>query len=120
MKRLITIYILSACCLFMMAQTDRQHVRRGNKLYRQQQPDKAEVEYRKASDKNQNNSQALYNLGCALMQQKKDSDAVVVFQKAADMEKSPLRKSMIYHNIGVICQSQKLFGDAIESYKESL
>lgn len=103
-----------------MAQTDRQHIRQGNKLYRQQKVDKAEVDYRKAVDKNQKNAQALYNLGCALMAQQKDSAAVVQFEAAAKLEKSKLRKSMIYHNIGVICQQQQLFGEAIEAYKESL
>lgn len=103
-----------------MAQTDRQHIRQGNKLYRQQKVDKAEVDYRKAADKNQKNAQALYNLGCALMAQQKDSAAVVQFEAAAKLEKSKLRKSMIYHNIGVICQQQQLFGEAIEAYKESL
>lgn len=106
--------------MMAMAQTDRQHIRQGNKLYRQQKADKAEVDYRKAVDKNQQNPQALYNLGCALMAQQKDSAAVVQFQNAAKLEKSKLRKAMIYHNIGVICQQQQLFGDAIEAYKESL
>ena len=103
-----------------MAQSDRMYVRSGNKYYRQQNFVKAEAEYRKSLSVNPENPQALYNLGCALLMQKKDSVAVVQFQKAANLEKSPVRKAKIYHNIGFACQSHKLYGDAVNAYKESL
>ena len=99
---------------------DRQYIRQGNKLYRQQGFDKAEVEYRKALAKNPRNTQAMYNLGCALMQQQKDSAAIVQFENAGRAETSPIRKSMSYHNMGFICQKHQMYGEAIEAYKESL
>lgn len=102
------------------AQSDRQFIRNGNRLYRQQKYDKAEIEYRKALNKNPNNTQALYNLGCALLQQQKDSAAVKALQEAGRTETSPRRKAMAYHNIGVILQQHQQFADAIEAYKESL
>ena len=43
------------------AQSDRQYIRLGNRLYRQENYAKAEVEYRKALNKNSQNSQAMYN-----------------------------------------------------------
>ncbi|MBQ7471630.1 MAG: VWA domain-containing protein [Prevotella sp.] len=106
--------------LAAQAQADRQSIRSGNKLYRQQVFDKAEVEYRKAEAANPRNPQAMYNLGCALMSQQKDSAAIVQFEHAGKMETSPKRKAMIYHNIGWICQKHQMFGEAIEAYKESL
>ena len=78
------------------------------------------MEYRKALDKNSHNAQAMYNLGCALMQQQKDSLAILQLQNAGKTETAKLRKAMVYHNIGVICQKHRLYGDAIEAYKESL
>ena len=102
------------------AQTDRQYVRQGNKLFRAGDYPKAEVSYRKALEKNDRNTQAIYNLGNALMAQKKDSASVVELEKAAKAETNPLRKSMAYHNLGVICQSKQLFAEAIENYKQSL
>ena len=102
------------------AQADRQFVRSGNKLYRMQGYSKAEAEYRKSIAVNPDNPQALYNLGCALMMQQKDSAAVEEYQKAARVEKNSLRKAKIFHNIGVICQNRKMFGEAISAYKESL
>lgn len=120
MKRILSLLLYIMCCLGMVAQTDRQHIRQGNRLFRQQKFDKAEVDYRKAADKNQKNPQALYNLGCALMAQQKDSAAIEMFQAAGKIETSKKRKSMVYHNIGVICQQHQMFSEAIDAYKESL
>lgn len=102
------------------AQTDRQFVREGNKLFNKQQYDKAEIQYRKAVSKNPSNPQAVYNLGCALMMQNKDSDAVAQYQRAAKLEKNKMRLASVYHNIGVICQNHKMFGEAITAYEQSL
>lgn len=102
------------------AQNDRQLIRQGNRLYRQQNYAKAEIEYRKAIGKNGQNPQALYNLGCALMMQQKDSAAVVQYESAAKLETSKIRKAKIFHNIGVVCQTHQMYGEAIQAYKESL
>jgi len=103
-----------------LAQTDRLLVRQGNKLYRSGDFANAEVSYRKALEKNDRNPQARYNLGNSLLAQNKDSAAVAEFEKAAKAEPNELRKSMAYHNMGVICQRHQMFGEAIEAYKQSL
>ena len=102
------------------AQTDRQCIRQGNRLYHQKQWAQAEVEYRKALSKNAENPQALYNLGCALMMQQKDSAAIIQYQKAAQVETNKLRRSKANHNIGVICQNHRMYGEAIKAYQQSL
>ncbi len=118
-KRMIVLaFMLSS--LSVMAQSDRQFIRNGNKQYRSQDYQKSEVEYRKAISKSSNNSNAIYNLGCALMMQQKDSAAIVHFQQAGSLEKNKMRKAMSYHNIGVICQKHQMYGDAINAYKEAL
>lgn len=104
----------------VMAQSDRNFIRSGNRLYRQQNYAKAEIEYRKALAKNPRNPQAMYNLGCALLMQQKDSAAVVQFQNAGKAETARMRKAMVYHNIGVACQKHQLFAEAIQAYEESL
>ena len=113
---------LSACFspLTSNAQTDRQYVRQGNKLYRAGDFANAEVSYRKAVEKNPRNPQAAYNLGNALMAQKKDSAAIEQFQNAAKLETNPMRKYRAFHNMGVICQGHKMYGEAIEAYKNAL
>ena len=102
------------------AQTDRQYIREGNKQFRMGDYAKAEVSYRKAVEKNPKNPQAVYNLGNALMAQKKDSAAVQQFEQSAQIETNPMRKSAAYHNMGVICQTHKMYGEAIEAYKNAL
>ena len=122
MRGLKYIFILLSIfvCAGGFAQSDRQYIRNGNKLFHQQNYAKAEVEYRKGISKNPNNSQAIYNLGNALLMQQKDSAATSLFQKSGKIETSKIRKAMSYHNIGVICQKHQMYGDAINSYKEAL
>lgn len=117
---MLGLFVMAMCVTNVYAQSDRQFIRSGNKLYRSQNYAKAEAEYRKAIAKNGQNPQALYNLGCALMMQQKDSAAIVQYENAGKLESSKSRKAKIYHNIGVICQNHQMYGEAIEAYKESL
>jgi len=119
MRRVI-LYILLLIAVSAQAQTDRQSIRQGNSFYHKKQWAQAEVEYRKALAKNAENPQALYNLGCALMMQQKDSAAIQQYQKAIQVETNKLRRSKASHNIGVICQNHKMYGDAIKAYQQSL
>lgn len=102
------------------AQNDRTFIRQGNKLYRSQKWAQAETQYRKAISKNAKNTQALYNLGCALMMQQKDSMAMVQYQHAAQEETNVLRRFKSYHNMGVIMQNHREYAKAIECYKMAL
>lgn len=119
-KKQVTALFVLMFALSASAQDARQYIRNGNKLYRAGDYVKAEVAYSKAVAKDSLNPQAAYNLGNALMMQQKDSSAIVQYQKAARLEKNPLRLSQSFHNIGVICQKKQLFAEAIEAYKQSL
>ena len=119
LKHLI-LYMLLLMPMLAMAQQDRDLIRSGNKFYRQKKYSAAEVDYRKAISKNPENPQALYNLGCALMMQNKSSEAVKFYEKASSVETNKMRKAKIYHNIGVICQSGKMYGEALKAYSEAL
>ena len=118
-KSVVTIFLLMIT-VSTFAQTDRQYLRQGNKQFNAGDYANAEVSYRKALEKNPRNPQAIYNLGNALMAQKKDSASIEQFQNAAKLETNPLRKYQYFHNIGVICQSHKMYGEAIEAYKSAL
>ncbi|MDY4853367.1 MAG: VWA domain-containing protein [Prevotella sp.] len=102
------------------AQNDRDYIREGNRNFRSGKFAEAEVSYRKSIEKNPRNPQAAYNLGNALFAQKKDSAAVVAYESGVQLETSAIRKSMGYHNMGVVCQSHKMFSEAIEAYKNAL
>ena len=119
-RKTVALLLLLLAATGAQAQTDRQLVRQGNKQFRLGNAAEAEVSYRKAVEKNQRNPQANYNLGNALMQQRKDSLAIMQYEKAAKLETNPLRRAQAYHNMGVICQQHQMFSEAIEAYKEAL
>lgn len=102
------------------AQTDRNLIRQGNRAFKSQKWEVAETQYRKAISKNQKNPQAIYNLGCALMAQQKDSMAIQQFTNAAQLETNRLRRAASYHNMGVIMQNHREYAQAIEYYKMAL
>lgn len=120
LRYIFLISILLTISAHLSAQNDRQLVRIGNRFFYEQNYAKAETEYRKAIASNGGNTQAIYNLGCALQAQKKDSAAIKQYELAGKIETNKIRKSKSYHNIGVICQSHQMYKEAIEAYKESL
>ena len=118
--RYLLVLILSLLLSPVVAQNARQLVRLGNKQFRLGNAAESEVSYRKAVEKDARNPQANYNLGNALMLQRKDSLAITQFEKAAKQETNPLRRAQAFHNMGVVCQQHQMFGEAIEAYKEAL
>lgn len=121
MKRYIITFILTIMVVAgALAQSDRDLIRQGNRLYGDHKYAEAEVAYRKAIAKNPNNSRAFYNLGCALQKQNRDSDAVKQYSRAVELEPNDSVRAYAYYNMGVALQSMKDYGKAIEAYKNCL
>jgi len=120
------IYIISllllASCFSVHAQqkTDRDYLRSGNKLYNDSLFIKAEVDYRKALDINPKSTDAMFNLGNALLMQQKVKEAMKQYESVSKVEKDKSKLAEIYHNMGVVLQSAKQYPQCIEAYKESL
>lgn len=102
------------------AQNDRNFIRQGNCAYHKQKWAVAETQYRKAISKNQKNAQAVYNLGCALMMQQKDSMAMIQFENASKLETNKMRRARSYHNMGVVMQQHQQYAQAIGCYENAL
>lgn len=102
------------------AQNDRNFIRQGNRAYHKQKWAAAETQYRKAISKNQKNAQAVYNLGCALMMQQKDSMAMIQFENASKLETNKMRRARSYHNMGVVMQQHQQYAQAIGCYENAL
>ena len=117
---IVTVAFLLAGATNAAAQTDRNLIRQGNRAFKTQKWAAAETQYRKAISKNQKNPQAVYNLGCALLMQQKDSLAMVQFGNAAQLEPNLFRRSKSYHNMGVVMQNHREYAQAIEYYKMAL
>lgn len=118
-------YLLFLCAAFsflgVTAQKSyREHLRSGNRLYADSLYDKAEVEYRKALELDPNGSQALFNLGNALLYQDKAQEAMDQYVMAEKRENEKGNLAQIHHNMGVICQASKDYARAVEYYKQAL
>lgn len=120
------IYIISLLLLggivsvYAQQKTDRDYLRSGNKLYNDSLFIKAEVDYRKALDINPKSTDAMFNLGNALLMQQKVKEAMEQYESVSKVEKDKSKLAEIYHNMGVILQSAKQYPQCIEAYKESL
>lgn len=113
-------FLLIAATIVHAQKTERDLIRKGNRMYNDSVYENAEVNYRKALEINPKSTVAMYNLANTLMQQNKLQEAMEQFAGAAKVEKEKPNLAQIYHNMGVIFQSQKDYAKAIEAYKESL
>ena len=143
-KHIILCLLGIVCMSTAMAQDVRQmrrHVRRGNRMMHTGMLDKAYEEYRKAYEADSSSSLVNYNLARSMFPKEwkimkadaaADSTMLRYFSNAGkeQAEPNPLRRSMAYHNMGVIHQiranqssdqqkTQQL-QQAIEAYKQAL
>ena len=124
---LITIFLSSFSLLF--AQQEAPDVRRGNRQYNDSNYTEAEVNYRRALDKNQQSFEAHFNLGDALFRQEKYPEALEQYAQAEKLLKADdkLRKSELqnrmaatYHNMGNALYAQQQYDKAVNAYQQSL
>lgn len=119
-NRVVILFLFFFASLCAIAQNDRDHVRRGNRLMRDTLFSKAQVEYQKAIEKDNTNAIAHYNLGNALLYQNKAEDAMKEYDTATKFERNKIRLSKIYHNMGVMLQASKQYDKALACYQNSL
>lgn len=118
---LVLVFLLiTAASAVAQSANGREHLRRGNKLYRDSLFVKAEVEYRKALDADPKSAIAMYNLGNTLLMQQKAKEAMEQYEAASKVEKNKARLARVYHNAGVMLQAGKQYAQCIEAYKSSL
>ena len=112
--------LLAVATAVQAQKAERDLIRKGNRLYNDSVYVDAEVNYRKALEVNPKSTVSMYNLANTLMQQNKLQEAMEQYAGAAKVEKEKPNLAQIYHNMGVIFQSQKDYAKAVEAYKESL
>lgn len=99
---------------------ERDYIRKGNRLFNDSVFVDAEVNYRKALEVDPKSTVSMYNLGNTLSQQQKFKDAMEQYVAAGKIEKDKMKLAHIYHNMGVLFQAGKDYGQAVEAYKMSL
>ena len=95
-------------------------LRAGNKLFEKSDYKSAEINYRKALEKQNNYNKAMFNLGDALYKQGKYEESSKIFQNLTESEIPKDIAAKAYHNLGNSLLQQKKYQESIEAYKNAL
>ncbi len=116
----MVLLLLMAAVTVSAQKAERDFIRKGNRFFKDSVYVDAEVNYRKALEVNPKFTISMFNLGNTLAQQNKLQEAMEQYVAATKIEKDKDGLAQIYHNMGVIFQSQKDYAKAVEAYKQSL
>lgn len=122
---LLIVSLCSTCVVSAQAMSERDHIRKGYKLYTDSLFEKAEVEFRKALEINPKNTDAMFNLGNALFNQipqsqEKGKEAMEQYATAAKLETDKSKLAQINHNLGILFYTAQQYPQSVEAYKEAL
>ncbi len=92
----------------------------GNKELSENRFVEAEVEYRKAIAKSNENAAAPFNLGNAYYNNATFSEAFGRFKEAGELATDKGDKHKAYHNMGNVFMKRKEYAKAVEAYKQAL
>lgn len=95
-------------------------MREGNEMFQKSNYADAEVSYKKSVATYPNNPKAIYNLGNAMMHQKRYKEAITQYDYLAKSAKSNALRAQSYHNIGNAYMGLNDFQKAVDTYKSSL
>ena len=135
-KMFVVVLLLGISAVNSYAQTDKKEVRKGNRLFKDENYKEAEVEYRKALIKDSLSIAGNYNLANTLIKLEDSPNAELIYAKledsvarighnvnwekaAVDAGKNTLAPDY-YHNLGNSYLAQKKYQEAVEAYKNSL
>jgi len=111
-----SIFGMNAC----RAQENQQLLREGNKKYKENSFEKAELDYRKGLEKNPKSVTGQFNLSNSLYRQKKFDEAKNILDSLAKKNLNPTQKSQFLHNLGNNRMSLNDYEGAVNAYKQAL
>jgi Ca-activated chloride channel family protein len=114
------VMLLAALASGLEAQSVRSLVNKGNDLYNEGKYTDAEVNYRKALEKNQALIPGKFNLGNVLHKEGKLDDAVKEYEATLQPGTPKETKAKAHYNIGNSYLREQKYREAINSYVESL
>lgn len=105
---------------FSFAQSEKESIRDGNKLYGEKNFEQASAAYNSAITLNPQSLNGYSNLGNSQFKEKKYEDALKSYDKALELEKNQDKISNLHYNKGVVYQTDNKIEDCIEQYKKAL
>lgn len=105
---------------FVYSQSDKALVRQGNKSYQSDSFSEAEINYRKALDKNPNSLSGTFNLADAIYQQEDFKSSAELFSKIGMADVAKDQKANAFYNLGNSFLKSKQYEQSIEAYKMAL
>ncbi|MBI3580241.1 MAG: tetratricopeptide repeat protein, partial [Ignavibacteriales bacterium] len=112
--------VLFLLCSAANSQTVRSHVKSGNEAYEKNKFTDAEIEYKKALEKEPASKEAQFNLGDAYYKQQRFDEAQRAYTNSATSFKDPGEQAMALHNIGNSLFKTNKLPESIEAYKQAL
>ncbi|WP_253916203.1 MULTISPECIES: tetratricopeptide repeat protein [unclassified Lentimicrobium] len=121
-RNIVLFFILLGFIIPMtsLAQSDKKLVRQGNKEFQNGNFNEAEINYRKALDKNPQKQSAQFNLGDALYEQENYEKAAEVFANSSVEKISNFEKSNTAYNLGNSFLKGGKLNESIAAYKQAL
>ena len=102
------------------SQNERKVIRDGVRAYEEGEYAKAEVQFRKAENINQESYEADFNTGAALYGQEKYEETVKQYETLLTQADDAEKAAQIWHNIGNSLLEAQQYEPSIEAYKNSL
>jgi Ca-activated chloride channel homolog len=118
--QILCLIMMTTSLVIVYGQSVRSLVNDGNNLYKEQKFNDAEVNYRKALEKEPELVQGHFNLGNVLYKQNKPDESIREYENALLKAEAPETKAYAYYNIGNAHMKAQNYQEAVQSYIESL
>jgi len=115
-----TLFFITLFSGITFSQSVRSLNNDGVELYENKKFPEAEVNFKKAIDKDLESFHSHFNLGGVFYKQNRFDEAIKSYQNALALAKQDMIKSGIYHNIGNSLLKGKKLKEAVEAYKNAL
>ena len=116
----VTMFLIAILSSIATAQTVRSQISDGNRAYNKGKYTDAEVDYKKALEKNPKSKEAQFNLGNAYYKQQRFDESMREYGNSGVSMKSPKERAATFYNAGNSLYKSNKFQEAINAYKQSL
>lgn len=120
MQKIFVIIVLLVCGFAGFGQNPNPAIRQGNKDFRQEKYNEAEMKYRRALLHDTQNTKALYNLANSLYKQGRYEDAIEILEGLSQMNINEGLKADAFHNLGNARMGAQQIAEGVEAYKNAL